>query len=141
MRQYLNEMTGQGDLVADPCLRYFPDGLAVLRIAVETCSEQRDQYTNEITLCKEQHNAVLYGILAEQVAWSMRQGDALWLSGPLHHRYFRDAMTGRNGAVCEIEVRQVNMLRVRQNDRMPLSAICKDWLFNNAVSQTCTRSA
>ena len=132
MRQYLNEMTVQGDLLADPCLRYFSDGTAVLRITLETRSEQRDQYTNEISICKEHHDAVLYGILAEQVAWSMRQGDALWLCGPLRHRHFRDGLTGRNGTVCEIEATRVSIMQARQDDRLSLSNICHGWGFNNS---------
>ncbi|MGO3125597.1 MAG: single-stranded DNA-binding protein [Advenella sp.] len=131
MQRYLNEMTVLGDLLDDPCLRYFPDGTAVLRITLETRSEQHDGYTNEIIICSEHHDAVLYGIQAEQVAWSMHQGDSLWLCGPLRRRHFRDGITGRSGTVCEIEARQFKILRVKQSYRLPLSAICHGWVFNN----------
>jgi single-strand DNA-binding protein len=140
MQRYLNEMTVLGDLLADPCLRYFPDGAAVLRITLETRSEQRDAYTNEIIVCSEHHDAVLYGLQAEQVAWSMRQGDSLWLCGPLRRRNFRDGVTGRSGTICEIEARQFNILRVEQSYRSPLSAICQGWGFNNGQMDHGLRS-
>lgn|GEM_PF-497526 len=140
MQQYLNEMTVLGDLLADPCLRYFPDGTAVLRITLETRSEQRDRYTNEIIMCNEHHDAVLYATQAEQVAWSMRQGDSLWLCGPLRRRYFRDGVTGRNGTICEIEARQFKILRLEQSYRSPLSTICQRWGFNNGQMDYGLRS-
>ncbi|HLU04557.1 MAG TPA: single-stranded DNA-binding protein [Advenella sp.] len=131
MQGYLNEMTVLGDLLADPCLRYFPDGTAVLRITLETRSEQRDSCTNEVIICSEQHDAVLYATEAELVAWSMRQGDSLWLCGPLRRRHFRDGVTGRSGTVCEIEARQFKIVRVKPRDRSPLPAICQGWAFSN----------
>lgn len=140
MQRYLNEMTVLGDLLADPCLHYFPDGTAVLRITLETRSEQRDEYTNEIVISSEHHDAVLYGIQAEQVAWSMHQGDALWLCGPLRRRHFLDGVTGRSGTVCEIEARQINILRVKQSYRSPLLAFCPDWRPTNGQSNNGLRS-
>ena len=140
MQRYLNEMTVLGDLLADPCLRYFPDGTAVLRITLETRSEQRDRYTNETRVCSEHHDAVLYATQAEQVAWSMRQGDSLWLCGPLRRRYFQDGVTGRSGTICEIEARQFKILRVEQSYCSLLSAIGQDWGFNKNQMDNGLRS-
>ena len=127
MQLYLNEMTVLGVLLDDPCLRYFPDGTAVLRITLETRSRQRDEYTNEILACSEHHDAVLYGIHAEQVAWSMCRGDSLWLRGPLSRRRFRDNVTGRGGLICEIEATQIRIISVKQS-RRPQLAAALDWI-------------
>ena len=140
MQRYFNEMTVQGDLLADPYLHYFPDGTAVLRITLETRSEQRDEYTNEIIISSEHHDAVLYGIQAEQVARSMHQGDSLWLRGPLRRRHFRDGVTGHSGTVCEIEAWQINIVRVTRRYCSPLSAFCHGWGLSNGQMDNGLRS-
>lgn len=88
MPRYLNGMTVLGHFLQDPWLCHFYDGTAVLRITLETRSENRDEFTNEIIRRREQHHAVLYGIEAEQVAGSTRRGDRLWICGPLCRRRF-----------------------------------------------------
>lgn len=110
MQRYLNEMTLLGDLVNHPCLDYFPDGEAVLRITLETRHTRFDERTDEILCACEHHDAVLYGHQAEQVAWSLAKGDQLWLRGPVCHRAFRDNVTGRRGVVCEVEARQIRIM-------------------------------
>ncbi len=115
MQRYLNEMTLQGDLVNHPCLDYFPDGTAVLRITLETRHTRFDQHTDEILCACEHHDAVLYGHQAEQVAWSLAKGDQLWLRGPVSHRAFRDGITGRQGVIWEVEARQIKIMSIRRD--------------------------
>ncbi len=128
MQLYVNEMTVLGVLLADPCLRYFPDGTAVLRITLETRSRQRDPNSSDTFTCSEHHDAVLYGVQAEQVAWSMRRGDSLWLSGPLRRRRFRDDLTGCSGMVCEIEAMQIRIISVRERPYPGMSVALAGWL-------------
>lgn len=138
MQLYLNEMTVLGVLLADPCLRYFPDGTAVLRITLETRSSQRDQYSNDIFTCSEHHDAVLYGVQAEQVAWSMRRGDSLWLRGPLQRRRFRDDLTGRSGTICEIEATQIRIISVKESRGPYMSVALAGWLAGHNVHYGAT---
>ena len=110
MQQYLNVMSVLGKLVSDPRLCYFPDGTAVLRITLETRDETGWGCDGEDAFCAEYHDAVLYGSLAEQIAWSARRGACLWICGPLHRRYYEDGMTGKRGMICEIETRQASLI-------------------------------
>ena len=110
MSPYINQITLLGDLLDEPCLRFFADGSANLRTVLETRCVYPDAMTGEMIEEKQCHDIVMYGVLATNLADSAVKGDKVWVRGMLQSRSFRDRLTGRCGTVHEIQVQEMKVM-------------------------------
>lgn len=100
-------ITVVGNLVADPELRYTPNGAAVANFRVASTPRRRDPQTNQwvdgeplFMSCNVWRQA------AENVANSLHKGDRIIVSGRLRQRSFENR-EGERRTVMEIEVDEV----------------------------------
>jgi single-strand DNA-binding protein len=86
-------VTIEGNLTADPELRYLPDGTAVCRIRVAVNSRRKNGEGAYVDTEAEFYEATIWGQAAPNVAESLGKGAAVIVAGPS----WTEAYTDRNG--------------------------------------------
>ena len=86
-------VTIEGNLTADPELRYLPDGTAMCRIRVAVNSRRKNGEGTYVDTEAEFYEATVWGQAAPNVAESLGKGTAVIVAGPA----WTEAYTDRNG--------------------------------------------
>jgi len=102
-----NFVSIEGNLVADPELRFTPSGVAVTTVTVAT-SERRLVDGSWVDGSTSYFDAAVWDRLAEQVTQSFHKGDRVVITGSLKQRSWEDKATGDKRYKVEIAADSVN---------------------------------
>ncbi len=109
--QCVNRADVIGNVTRDPEMRTTTSGQKVLTIGVATNERWKDRATGQDKERSEFHNVVLWGVLAEQVARSVKKGNRVFVSGRVQTRSW-ETKEGSKRTTTEIIGESLSLLGV-----------------------------
>ncbi len=110
----INKVILMGHLGADPELRSFPDGSAVVNVSLATSERWKDKTTGEPQDKTEWHRLVFFRRVAEIAGQYLKKGSLIYVEGKLQTRKWQDAQ-GVERYTTEVVVNEMKMLDKRDD--------------------------
>jgi len=114
----VNKVTLVGRLGADPEIREFEDGGAVLNIGLATNRRWTNRETQERHDETEWHNLVFRNGLAKVVTQHLHKGDQIYVEGRIQNRKWQDR-DNQDRFTTEIVISELEMLGGRNDNAAP----------------------
>lgn len=99
----INKVILIGNLGADPDIRYFPSGDALVNLSLATSESWRDRNTGEPQERTEWHRVVIRGKLAEVAKQYLHKGSKIYIEGSLRTRKWQ-GQDGQDRYTTEVVV-------------------------------------
>lgn len=99
----INKVILIGNLGADPDIRYFPSGDAVVNLSLATSESWKDRNTGEPQERTEWHRVVIRGRLAEVAKQYLHKGSKVYIEGALRTRKWQ-GQDGQDRYTTEVVV-------------------------------------